>query len=74
MTVKATEVIKTLMKMGSMVAINQVLDRNRNDYCGKWVTRPLQPSSTIRTPSLTTGSQGCASGTASPGCNRHRPR
>ncbi len=27
MTVKATEVIKTLMKMGSMVTINQVLDQ-----------------------------------------------
>jgi translation initiation factor IF-2 len=29
MAVKATEVIKAMMKMGSMVTINQVLDRKR---------------------------------------------
>jgi translation initiation factor IF-2 len=55
MTVKATEVIKTLMKMGSMVTINQVLDQETAMIVVEEMgTRPRPPSSTIRMPSSPT--------------------
>jgi hypothetical protein len=49
MTVKATEVIKTLMKMGSMVTINQVLDQETAMIVVEEMGHKAKPrSSTIR--------------------------
>ena len=49
MSVKAAEVIKTMMKMGSMVTINQVIDQETAMIVvSSWATWPSPPSSTTR--------------------------
>jgi translation initiation factor IF-2 len=67
MAVKAAEVIKVLMKMGSMVTINQVLDQETAmivvEEMGTW-RRP--PSSTTRTPA----GRGAAGAQGRRGCCR----
>jgi translation initiation factor IF-2 len=69
MTIKATEVIKTLMKMGSMVTINQVLDQETAMIVVEEMGhKAFAAKLTIRMPSLPT--KWCTRTSSS--CRAHR--